>query len=130
MPGTAVRVDLRVGDLRQREMDRPAILLLRRPVHGRPHERVTEDHPYVERQQPVGPVRQDRRRGDAEPFGGTPHQRGVADRLGGGDQQEQSGLLGQGFDPGQEAPLDPARQRVGVQEAESARHPGHGQLTR
>ncbi|MEU8141655.1 hypothetical protein [Nonomuraea sp. NPDC048901] len=54
-------------------------------------------------------------------IGGMLSRRGVADRLGRRDQQEQPGLRGQAVHPVQEALLDPARQRLGIQEAEPAR---------
>jgi len=91
---------------------------------------MAEDHPVVDPEQPVRPTRESRLRGHAESFGRPPHQGRVADRLGRRDQQQPPGLRGQLRDPGQEALLDPAGQRLGVQQAEATRQPGRGQPAR
>lgn len=126
VPRAAVRIGLRVGDVRQRQMDGPAVLLRRRPVYRRPHQRMAERHAGAERQPLLRAVGERLRLRHAEPAAGTPHQ---GRRLGRGEQQHRD-LPGQLLDPGQEALLDPSRQRVGAQQAEPARHLRHRQPAR
>ena len=111
MPRAAVRVDLRIGRLRQGEVHRLALLRRGRSVDRRAHERVTEHHPLADR--PAALSRLGRRREpDAEPLGRAPHQQRVVDRLGRRHQQQQPRVLRERLEPPQEALLDPPRQRV------------------
>ena len=58
---------------------------------------------------------------DLESLGCTPEEQRVADWLGGGDQQQESGMIRNRFEPALEALLEPRRQRLrrGVQQAEA-----------
>ena len=93
VPRATVRVDLRIGRLRQREVHRLALLRRGRPVDRRAHERVTEPSPA--RRSPAAP--RSRRRPppepDAELLGRAPHQQRVADRLRRRHQQQQPRVL-------------------------------------
>ncbi len=58
VPGAAVGIDQRIGDLRQRVVRVVSFLNRRRPVGGRAHQRMPEPHPCAELHQ----ARLDRRR--------------------------------------------------------------------
>ncbi len=48
MPRTAIRIDLSISRLCQRRVDRAAILLRRRPIHRRAHQRMSKHHPLTD----------------------------------------------------------------------------------
>ena len=121
MPRTTVRVGLSIGRLRQRQMDRPAILHRRRPVHRRAHQRMPERHPLADRQQPVRLRGLRGRRPDPEPLGRAPQQQRIADRLRRRDQQQTPRVLRERLESSDEALLDPSSQRLRAQQTEAAR---------
>ena len=86
MPRTAVRVDVPVRRLRQRQVGGPPLLRLRRPVDGRAGQRMAEGHALVQRQQAVRRV--DRGERDPEALAGALQEQRIADRLGRRDEQQ------------------------------------------
>ena len=52
MPSAAIRIDLRIGRLRQRAVDSAALLQPGRPIHSRANQRMTENHSRTQLQQP------------------------------------------------------------------------------
>ena len=125
MPGTAVRVGLSIGRLRQRQVDRPAILHRRRPIHRRAHQRMPEHHPLADRQQPCRLRGPRGRRPNPEPLGRAPQQQRIADRLRRRDQQQTPHIVSQRLEPSNEALLDPSGQRLRAHQTEAT-----GQLPR
>ena len=121
MPRTTVRVGLPIGRLRQRQMDRAALLCRRRPVHRRAHQRMAERHPLADRQQPVRLRGLRGRRPDPEPLGRAPQQQRIADRLRRRDQQQTPRVVRERLESPDEALLDPPCQRLRAQQAEAAR---------
>ena len=111
MPRTTVRVGLPIGRLRQRQVDRAAILHRRRPIHRRAHQRMPERHPLADRQQPVRLRGLRGRRPDPEPLGRAPQQQRIADRLRRRDQQQTPRIVSQRLESPDEALLDPSCQR-------------------
>ena len=107
VPGTAVRIDLRVGGVGQRAMRGVPVLRRGRAIDGRADQRVTKGHPRADREQAVGVGR--RLNLDPEPPGRPPHQHRVADRLGRRDQQQLLGIRRQPREPAAKAVLDPPR---------------------
>ena len=67
---------------------------------------------------------------DGQPLGGPPHQRPVAGRIGRRQLHQPSGLVRQGVQLPGEAVLDPARQRSGTGQPESAGQLRGGQPAR
>ena len=94
MPGTAVRVGVAIGLLRQCEMDRPAFLRRSRPVDGRAGQRVTEPRQLADREQPARLDVVGGRRRDAELRGRAPEQQRVAERLRRREQQQAPRVVG------------------------------------
>ena len=81
VPRAAIRVDLRIGGVRQRAVSLAPLVRLGRAVHRRAHERMAEHHCTVQRQQAL---RLDGVRGrlrDPELLRRAPQKRGVADRF-------------------------------------------------
>jgi hypothetical protein len=118
VPCPAVRIGLRVGDLRQRAVHGLLLVKRRRPVGHRAHQRMPEPYPCAELDQP-GSDRRCRRFGtDPEPPGRPAYQRRVAERLGRRDQQQPPGLRRQSLHPAPEALLDPPGERCRSPEAE------------
>ena len=79
VPRAAIRIDVAVGGLRQREVGGPALRRRRRPVDGRAHQRMAEGHALADRQQPVRRV--DRGEPDPEPLACALQEQRIADRL-------------------------------------------------
>jgi hypothetical protein len=121
MPRTPVRVGFAVGRLRQRQVDRAAILRRRRPIHRRPHQRMPERHSLADRQQPVRLSGLRGLRSDPEPLGRAPQQQRIADRLRRRDQQQTPRVIRERLESSDEALLDPSCQRLRAEEAEPAR---------
>ena len=107
VPGAAVGIEPRIGDLRQHAVHLSPVLHGRRPVGRRAHQGMPEPYPRAE----FGQLGLDRGRAclhrDAEPPGRPPHQRHVAGRIRRGQLQEPQRLGRQGLQPPQEALLDP-----------------------
>ena len=121
MPGTAVRVDVPIGLLRQCEMDRPAFLRPRRPVDGRARQRVTEPRLLADREQPARLDVIGGRRRDAELRGRAPEQQRIAERLRRREQQQAPRVVGVRLELPDEALLDPSRETLRAQQPEAAR---------
>ncbi len=117
VPGTAIRFETGVGHLRQRCVRAPALALRRRPIDGRPHQRMPEANLRPDVEQAVLGRGRDRRVRDPEPLGGAPHDRRISSRFRRRDQEQEPRLLGQLVEPALETLLDPARQR------DQIRHP-------
>jgi len=95
VPGTAIRVRLRIGGLRQGAVHQLPVAERGGLVGRRANQRMLEPHPGTELEQPG--LR--RRRGgglgrDSQPSGGSPQQHRVAGRLGRRDHQQQPGRPG------------------------------------
>ncbi len=99
VPGAPVRVDLRVGRLRQRAVRLPSPLGRCRPVDRRTHQRMAKAHPAVDLDQASRLRRLERRGRDPEPLGRPSQQRGITERLRRGDQQKTPGLRREGPRP-------------------------------
>ena len=123
VPRTAVRVDLPVRRLRQREVGGPPVLRLRRPVDGGARQRMAEGHAVLQHQQAVRRV--DRGELDPEALAGALQEQRIADRLGRRDEQQTTCVAREGLEPPDVARLDPVRQVAGLRHAEAA-----GQLRR
>ena len=121
VPGAAVGIDLRIGDLRQGAVDVLPLLQRRRPVGRRAHQRMPEPHAGAEFQQAGLGCRRRRLRGDPEPLGCPPHQHRIADRLGRRELQQPPGVGRKRVQPPPEALLDPPRERHRAGEREPAR---------
>ena len=122
MPDAAVRLQRPVGHLRQRVVHALTLGVRGRSVDRRPHKRMPEAHLRTHVQQ-VRPRRGiERRRRDPQPGRRPPHQRRVADRFRGRDQEQQASLVGQLLQPPQEALLDSPRQREQLGQPEPAGH--------
>jgi hypothetical protein len=107
VPGTSVRIDLRVGGVGQRTMRGVPVLRRGRAIDGRADQRVTKGHPRADREQAVGVGR--RLNLDPEPPGRPPHEHRVAHRLGRRDQQQLLGIRRQRREPAAKAVLNPPR---------------------
>ena len=70
-----------------------------------------EAHPRSELEQPVGDRGVRRVGADPEERGRAPHQDGLAQRLGGGEQQQAPGVVREAVEPLPEAALDPRAER-------------------
>jgi hypothetical protein len=126
VPRPPVRSASRVGRLREREMDRAALLGRRRPVHRRAHQRMAEHDALADHEQPVV-GRAGRGPGvDAETLGRAPQQERIPDRLGRGGQQQDAGVIRQRLEAADEALLDPVRNHVRRRDPESAGELGRG----
>ncbi len=108
MPGPAVRVDVPVCRLGQCEVHAPALIDRRGSVHRGANERMTERHRLLDREQPVRDV--SRTSLDPEPLGCTPDEQRIADRLGGGDEQQAPRRVRKRLDSPLEALLEPGGQ--------------------
>ena len=121
MPGAAVRIELRIGHVRQRAVRVLSLLQRRRPVCHRAHQRVTKPHPSTELQQAgLGGRRRSLGR-DSETLGCPPHQQRFADRIGRCELQQPPGLGRKRVEPPPEALLDASRERYRAGESEPAR---------
>ncbi len=111
VPGAAVGIDRRIGGLGQGAVHLLFLPGRRRPVGGRAHQRVPEQHPGAELGQArVG--RRPRRVGaDPEPPGRPPDQCRIPGRLGRRQQQQPPRRVRQRLDAPPETLLDPPRQR-------------------
>jgi hypothetical protein len=130
VPCPAIGIRLRIRRLGDRAVDLPALGRRRRPVHRRPHQRVTEAHPRTELDE-AG--RLGRRRGldaHAESLGGAPQQGQIAERLRGCREQQPPRLGRQKLELPQEALLDATRERIAVEDPEPARQLSRGHPTR
>ena len=123
VPDTTIGIELRVGRLGQRRVDRPPVLRRGCPVDGRARQRMAEDDAVLHGEQPVGRI--DRRERDSEPLARAPHEQRIADRLGCRDEQQATGFGGEQLEPPDEARLDPPREVVRLRQPEPA-----GQLRR
>ena len=129
VPGAAVGIDLRIGDLRQRPMDVLSLLKRRRPVGRRAHQRMTKPHARAELDQ-SGVDRGGRRvRPDREPLRCSPHQHRVAGRIGRRKPEQAPRLGRKRVEPPPEALLDPPR-RPGPRRGVRTRPPTQPASTR
>jgi hypothetical protein len=120
MPRATVGIDVRIGDVRQGEMDRPPFLRLSRSVHRRPHERMAKCDALADCEQLFG-RRIHRRSRDPESFGCAKHEDRIADRFRGANQQQTAGVLRQFLQLPDEALLDPPRDTLRLCHPEAAR---------
>ena len=120
VPGAAIRVELRIGRVRQRAVSFTSLVRLGRAVDRRPYQRMTERHCTVERQQAVRLNRLGGRLRDPELPGRAPQKRGVAERLCRRQEQQPSRVAWEPRQPPPEAPFDPGGQREGRRQAEAA----------
>ena len=130
MPCPTIRIEMRVGDLRERQVGRPSLRGVGEPVDGRAGQWVQERDALVHHQQSVGCV--DRRRRDLELRAGVSQEQRIADGLRRGEEQQLSGGLRERRDPAGVALLDLTRQVVRVRDPEPTgqlrRRPAPGQL--
>jgi hypothetical protein len=124
VPGPAVGIEIGIGRRRQDDMDPAAIVRWRRPVYRGADERMAEDDPPADLEQPGRLGRDDGVPGEPEPGGSAPHQGSVAGWLGRREQHHEPRRLRQLLHPSQEALLDPAGQRELMRQAEAARQLG------
>ncbi len=125
VPGPAVGIGARIGGLGDSKVGAAAVAGRGRVVDGRADQRMAEDDPAGDGEQPVCLGRGGGVGADAKISGGPPQQRRVAGWLGRGQQEQPPGRLRERRDPPQEALLDPARHRERAGHAEPA-----GQLRR
>jgi hypothetical protein len=122
MPGAAIRIDRRIARVGQRPMRALPLLPCCGRIDGRAHQRVTEPHAGANVDQAV---RLFRRSGPyVQPRGRAPQQRRVANRVGGGHEEELLGLGWEGFDPLPEPLFDATGERRRSRQAEAARQLG------
>jgi hypothetical protein len=121
VPGPPIRIENRVGHLRQRGVHLVPRLDRRRPVGGRTGQRMPEPHPGSKLDQPRLYRWCPRQDADAQPPGRPPDQRRVTGRIGRRQLQQPPGLVGQSLQLAGEAVLDPARQRCRARQAKPAR---------
>ena len=130
VPGAAIRVELRIGCVRQRAVDLASLVRLGRAVDRRANQRMTERHRAVERQQAF---RLDGVRGrlrDPELPRRAPQERRVAERLGRRQEQQPPRVAREPRQPPREALLDPGGQRQRRRQAEPAGELGGRQPAR
>ena len=121
VPGTSVRVDVRIGRLGERTVDLAPIPQPGGPIHGGPGERMPEDDLGAERQQALRFDGSHRRLPDAKGLSGTSDQRRIADRVGRRDEQEAARIMRQVRQPSREALLDARGQGHAGRQPEAAR---------
>ena len=118
VPGAPVGIELRVGGLRQRGVQRVPFLRRRRAVGRRAHARVPEPHLRADLEQPGVDGGRRGLRIDAEPLGRSPHEQRLADGIGRRELQQPPRVGGQRVEPPPEALLDAGlRHRAGPAEA-------------
>jgi hypothetical protein len=108
MPRPPNRVKLPISHLSQRQVRRLALRQQRRPIHRRPHQRMTKPHPLPQLHQPIRLGRHRSRRRNRQSLGRAPHQRGVTDRLRRRHQQQPARITRQNLKPVAKTLLDPA----------------------
>ena len=119
MPGPAIGIGSRIGGLGQSTVGQATVADWCRLIDRRPDQRVAENDPRPNGQQPVGLGRGDRVGADAKVPGGAPQQGRVAERLGGGHQRDALGHLRQPRDAPHETLLvmDATTGQNGLQQA-------------
>ena len=120
VPGAAIGITVRAGDLRERGVDAPPVLLTRGAIHGRAHERVAKLDARADRQLPAGDRRVERVLAERQRIARAPQQPGVAGRLRGRQQQQQPSRLRQRPDLGEHAPLHAVGRPSGPDQGEAA----------
>ena len=130
MPRAAVRIDVRIGRLRQCEMGGPAFLHHRRPVDGGACQRVAERHALSDCQQPVRLHVTGDRRLDADCFGRAPEQQRITERLRRRQQRQTPRVIRERLELSDEALLDPSGETLRPQQTEAARQLGRRQASR
>ena len=119
VPGAAVRVERRIGDRRKLAVRASPLLGRHSPVDGRPKKWMPEGDSRPDLDQ-VGLYRRSSRvGGNAESRSGAPEQQRIAERLGGGNEEQLLGLRGQPADSAEEARFDTARERHRVRTGEA-----------
>ena len=121
MPRAAIGVGLRIGLRGQRLMYLLPVERIRRPVHRRSHQGMPEACAGAELDQARILGRPGGVAVDPEAPARAPDQRGVADRLGGGRQQQALRIARQRLHAPHEALLDAVPHRPRVQQPEPAR---------
>ena len=94
MPRAAIRIEPGIRGCRESLVRGPSLVGRRRAVDRRAQEGVAEGHPGAEREQAGGFQRPDCLEPEIEALGCPPQQRWIADRLGGGDEQQPLALGG------------------------------------
>ena len=130
MPGTAVGIDIRIGDLREDAVRLLSLPKRRRPVGRRAHKRMTKPHPRVELDQSGLDGGRRSLGTDRQPLGSSPQQHGVADGIGRCELQQPPRLGRKRIQPSPEALLDPPRKRYRVRKCEPARQLSRRQTPR
>ena len=127
VPGSAIRVDLRIGCVCQRPVNLAPLVRTGGAVHRRAHKWMTERHGIVQREQTFPLHRVRGRLWDAQLHDGAPQQSGVTERFCGRQQQQSSRVAREPRQPSREALLDPGGQRHRFRQAEAAGELGRGQ---
>src|SRR6185437_4920597 len=106
MPRPSVWITVPVGRAGQGKMRRPALPCACRAVYRRAHERMPESHAAADRKQPVV-LGRGHGGGGRHPsaVGGAPQQQRIAERLGGGEQEQLTAVLGKRLQAPREALL-------------------------
>jgi hypothetical protein len=121
MPGAAIGIGDRIGQLRERRVRQATLLGRGRGVDRRPHQRVEEPHPRADPNQ-VGTLRgTSRTRVDPEQLAGPPQQRGITDGLGRRHKQQGPRLGRKLHQAPPKTLLDPARQPDLLEQPKPAR---------
>ena len=120
VPGPPVGVGDRIGRLHQRQVRRLPFRQRRRPVGGRPQQRMPEPHPGADLRQPGIHRRRRRLEGDPQLPGRPPYQVRVTRRVGRRELQQPLSLLRQLRQLPGEALFDPGRYRHRARQAEPA----------
>ena len=111
MPRAAIRVDLRIGCVRQRAVSLAPLVRLGRTVHRRAHKRMTERHCTVQRQQAFRLHGERGRLRDPKLLRCAPQKCRVADRFCRRQEQQPPSVAREPRQPPREALLDPSGQR-------------------
>ena len=130
VPGAAIRVELGIGCVRQRAVSLAPLVRLRRPVHRRAHERMTEHHCTVQRQQAFRLRGVRGRLRDPKLLRRAPQKRRVADRFCCRQEQQPPRVAREPHQPPREALLDPGGQRQRCRQPETSGELGGRQPAR
>src|SRR3954453_12889406 len=130
MPGAAIGIELWIRGVGEGPMDLASRLQAGRPVNRGTHQRMTEYHSAVERDQTCGLDRVRRGFGYPELLSGPPDEREISHWVGCCEEQEAPRITWETRQAPREALLDAGRQRHGGRQAKPARELGRRQPLR
>ncbi|HEX3834040.1 MAG TPA: hypothetical protein VHW04_18815 [Solirubrobacteraceae bacterium] len=121
MPSSAIRIDVRIGGLRQGAVDSAPFLQPGCPVYSRANQWMTENHSGTKLQQPFGFDGFRNRLGDSELLRRPPNECRVTDWIGCRHEQQASRVTWKIGQPPREALLDARGQRHRRRQTKAAR---------